>query len=144
MGYRTICVSLLLAILAGAGCGTAANLVKPFPDGGKTPFGGVTHDVGCIDSAANGESGYRTHPQWESEQYRQLACTVFWAADLPLTVVGDVVTWPYTASYSCVNQPVPVPPVIVQGSTPPVTQAMPTDQPQAPPLETLPEPRKVP
>ncbi len=36
---------------------------------------------------------------------------LFCTADLPFSFVGDVVTWPYTAAYSCINQPIPTPPV---------------------------------
>jgi uncharacterized protein YceK len=134
MAFRAICVALLLSSLPLAGCGTVANLVKPGPEwggGGKSPFGGVHHDVGCIETAANGDSGFRTHPKWESEQYQQVARTLFWAADLPFSLIGDVLTWPYTASYSFINQPIPVPPVIQAPDSPP-PQAAGLGRPQTP------------
>jgi hypothetical protein len=129
MAFRAICVALLLASLPSAGCGTVANLARSLPEeGGKSPFGGVRQDVSCIKKAANGESSFSTHPKSESEQHPQVARMLFCAADLPFSFLGDVVTWPYTKTYTYINQPIPTPPVI-QG--PPVTQAPPGAQ--APP-----------
>jgi hypothetical protein len=117
MTFRAICVALLLSSLLVAGCGTVANLFWLRPEeGGMSPFGGVRHDECCIKKASNGQCGSRTHPESESEQFRQATQRFLCAADLPLTLIGDVVTWPYTASYSFINQPIP---------TPPVTQAQP-------------------
>jgi hypothetical protein len=131
MTFRAIRVALLLSSLPIAGCGTVANLVGSRPEGGgKGPFGGVRQDVWCIKAAANGEFGFRKHPEPESEQYPQVALMLFCAADLPLTLVGDVVTWPYTATYSYINQPIPTPPVM-QAPPPPVTQAPPPPVTQA-------------
>jgi uncharacterized protein YceK len=144
MTFRTCCVSVLLTILPIAGCGTAANLVNSRPgEGGVSPFGGVRHDALCINKAANGEAALRAHPESESEHYRQLALMLCWAADLPFSLIGDVMTWPYTAAYTYINQPIPVPPVI-QPPTLPVTQASADGRAQTPPLETLPEPGKQP
>src|SRR5262249_22260412 len=107
MAFRAICVALLLSSLPMAGCGTAANLVRQKPgEGGVSPFGGVRQDVSCINKAANGELGFRTHHESESGQYAKLALMLFCAADLPFSFLGDVVTWPYTVSYSCINQPI--------------------------------------
>ncbi len=140
MAYRATGIALLLASLAMAGCGTVANLAEPFPEGGKSPFGGVRHDVACIQRAANEEFGVRTHPLSDTEQCRQVALMLFCAADLPFTLIGDVVTWPYAASYTCVNQPVPLPP-LVHAPSPPPTPVNVEGQPLAPPLETLPQPK---
>lgn len=113
MASRAICVALLLATLPAAGCGTAANLVRSRPEeGGKVPFGGVRQDVFCFKKAANGEYNFRTPPNSESAQYPRVALMLFCAADMPFSLIGDVVTWPYTASYSYINQPIPTPPVI--------------------------------
>jgi hypothetical protein len=156
MAYRAICVALLLASLPIAGCGTVANLVKQRPgEGGVSPFGGVRQDVSCIKKAANGEPAFGTHPKSESEKCLQVALMVFCAADLPLSLIGDVVTWPYTAAYSFINLPIPTPPVTqappILGPPvpqailgPPVPQAPAEVRPQTSPLETLPEPRKLP
>ncbi len=141
MAFRAIGVALLLSSLTIAGCGTVANVVKPGPAGGKTPFGGVRQDVGCIETAANGEDGFRTHPRWESEQYRQVALMLCCAADLPFSFIGDVVTWPYTASYTCINRPAPTPPVIL-GPPPPVQQATVEGPAPSAPSELLPAPGK--
>ncbi|MBX9623679.1 MAG: hypothetical protein K2X82_07680 [Gemmataceae bacterium] len=125
MAFRNIGVALALTALPAAGCGTAANLVRPGPEeGGKVPFGGVRHDIWCIRKAAGGDLGLRAHPRSESEQYPQAALMLFCAADLPLSLIGDVVTWPYVVAYSCINEPVP---------TPPVTLAPPEVRPQASP-----------
>jgi len=113
MGFRAICAALALSSLPTAGCGTVANLVGSHPEeGGKSPFGGVRQDVGCIQKASNGEYGFRTHHKSESEQYPQVALMVFCAVDLPFSLIGDVVTWPYTVAYSYINQPIPTPPVV--------------------------------
>src|ERR1700722_8617055 len=147
MAFRAICVSLLLSSLPIAGCGTVANLVSSRPeDGGKSPFGGVRQDVCCMEKAANGEYSFRADPK--PQQPPQVAQMLFSVADLPFSLIGDVVTWPYTAAYSCINQPIP---------TPPVTQApaqLPPPLPEAPdqekrpavkpePEPTLPPPRRV-
>ncbi len=126
MAFRAIRVALLLSSLPMAGCGTVANLARPGPAGGKIPFGGVRHDVSSINQTANRESGCTP------EQYRRVALRVFCAADLPLSFIGDVVTWPYTVTYSYINQPIPTPP-IRQAPPPPVTQTTSMDQPQTSP-----------
>jgi uncharacterized protein YceK len=143
MVFRASSMALLLACLPMAGCGTVANLVNQSPGaGGVIPFGGVQHDVACIEQAANSDSGLRLHPKSESEQYQQVAHMVFCAIDLPFSLVGDVVTWPYTASYTFINQPVPVPPVTPAPNPPPQT----TTQGRSPtyPMDTLPQPRTLP
>lgn len=118
MAFRAIRVALLLSILPAAGCGTVANLANQKPGaGGVTPFGGVRQDVACLQQAANGNFCLRGHPKSDSEQYPQRALLLFCAADLPLTLIGDLVTWPYAAAYTFINQPIP---------TPPVGQAIPT------------------
>jgi hypothetical protein len=72
--------------------------------------------VSCIKKAENGEFGFKTHSDSESEHYPQVALQLFCAADLPFSLIGDVVTWPYTAAYSFINQPIPTPPVTTQGT----------------------------
>ncbi len=144
MTARTIAVALLLAILPMAGCGTAANLVcLPPAEGGKSPFGGVRQDMWCIENAANGDFSCRACPESEPKQYPQVALLLFCAADLPFTLIGDVVTWPYAAAYSFINQPIPTPPVLGPPA-PPMLQAPVENGPQTPPAETLPEPKKQP
>ncbi len=141
MAIRTICVALLLSSLSLAGCGTIANLAKAPPDGGKSPFGGVRQDVNYIHNGTDAGPGCGTQP--EPEPYRQFALRLCGAVDLPFSFVGDVVTWPYTATYSFINQPVPVPPV-TQALGPPMTQAPGANRPPTSPLETLPQPRTQP
>lgn len=65
-----------------------------------------------MQKAANGESGCGECVRSESEQHRQAALMLLSAADLPFSFLGDVVTWPYTAAYSFINEPVPTPPVL--------------------------------
>jgi hypothetical protein len=138
MTFRAICVAVLLSSLPVVGCGTAANLVRSNPEtGGRSPFGGVRQDVSCIQQAASGELGSKTHPKSESEQYPQRALMLFCAADLPFSFFADILTWPYTVSYTFINQPIPIPPLTT--ANPPATQALPTlplTQPM--PLPTLP------
>jgi hypothetical protein len=123
MAFRAICVVLLLSSLPIAGCGTVANLAKQGPEEvvGMAPFGGVRQDVSCIKQAENGECGFWTKPKSEPSQHPQVALMLFYAADLPLSLIGDVVTWPYTATYAYINQPIPTPP-LTQAPPPPATQ----------------------
>jgi uncharacterized protein YceK len=132
MADRAMTIALLLSTLLITGCGTVANLVVVDPqEGGKTPFGGVKHDALCIHKA-----------QSESNEGRKIATTVVCAADMPFSFLGDVVTWPYTASYTFINQPVPVPPPLpVPFQTGP--QAATLGQPLANPTETLPVPKEI-
>lgn len=131
MAFRTICVVLLLCGPPIAGCGTAANLARQGPDeGGTSPFGGVRQDVSCIKKTANEECYCK--PYSKSEQYRQAALRLFWAADLPFSLIGDIVTWPYTATYSYINQPIPTPP-LRQAPPSPVTQTTAAGRPQTSP-----------
>ncbi len=118
MAFRAIPVALLVSILPIAGCGTVVNLVTPGPvQGGKTPFGGVSQDVQCIEKASAGEAVPERHP------CPAAAVVLGCAADLPFSFVGDLLTWPYTAGYTWINQPVPVPPVIQAPPGPPMIQA---------------------
>lgn len=138
MSFRAICVALLLSSLPIAGCGTVVNLSRSDPEGGgKTPFGGVRQDVSCIEKAASGEFGFKARREPEVEQHAQVALMLFCAADLPFSLIGDVVTWPYTAAYSCVNQPVPTPPVTLAPAPvlPPTAPLLPESKgPEATPL----------
>jgi uncharacterized protein YceK len=143
MAFRAIRVALLLSALVIAGCGTGVNLVRPGPAGGKVPFGGVSQDLDGFHKAADGNSCFGKHPKAGQEQQPQVAPLLFFAADLPFSFLGDVVTWPYTASYTFINQPIPVPPLILApDSLPP--QGTTNVQPQTYPAETLPTPRKLP
>lgn len=145
MSFRTTCVALLLASLPVAGCGTVTNLARQQPGaGGVAPFGGVRQDLSCIHKAADGEVGFKTHPKGESEQYPQRALMLFCAVDLPLSLIGDILTWPYTVTYTFINQPVPTPPVILPPYTVPpgpVPVPVPTI-PTTPPMPT-PNPPEV-
>lgn len=124
MAVRAIGVALLLASLPIAGCGTFANLARKGPEGGKSPFGGVRQDVCCLKKAENGELNSKIASRAASEQHPQVTRMLFYAADVPFSVIGDVVTWPYTATYSYINKPIP---------TPPFTQAEAEGRPQTSP-----------
>lgn len=128
MVFRAIRVALLLSILPTAGCGTVANLAQQKPDsGGVRPFGGVKHDLAGLQNTDSGDGSARLHSKSDSETYPpRTAMKIFCAVDLPFSLVGDVLTWPYTAVYSVVNEPVPTPPVVI------------TDPTAAPPLPALP------
>lgn len=143
MDFRAICVALLLSCLPIAGCGTAANLVRSQPgEGGKTPFGGVKHDLWCIKKASSGEFGDRTQPKSEPEQYPQVALTLLCAADLPFSFIGDVLTWPYTAAYTFINEPVPAPSVLPPQQIPVQTGMPPRTTSAQPWLPTQPTPNQ--
>jgi uncharacterized protein YceK len=156
MAFRISCVALLLSSLAVAGCGTVANVVGTRPeDGGKTPFGGVRQDVSCMKRAANGEFALRAHPRSDAEPYPQVALMLLCAADLPASLMADLVMWPYTMAYTFINQPVPTPPMTsappppaAAVPTPPGTQPMPLPMPlpvppwlQPAPLPAQPAPK---
>jgi uncharacterized protein YceK len=142
MATRAIGVALLLASLPSAGCGTVANLANSHPEqGGTTPFGGIRHDLWCLKNAANGQSGFQ--PLSAPQQCRQTARKAFWGADLPLSAIGDVVTWPYTKTYTYINQPTPVTPVTLAPIYP-AMQPLPERPPPPPPLEMLPQPKEAP
>jgi hypothetical protein len=115
-------------------------------EGGRSPFGGVRQDVSCIRKASNGDLAFGTHPKSGSEQHPQVALMLCCAADLPLSLIGDVVTWPYAAAYSFINGPVPTPPVTpTQPLPPPAATEVPAEvRPETAPLELLPEPRRLP
>lgn len=133
MAIRATWVALVISSLPLAGCGTVANLAHPGPVGvTKVPFGGVRKDVAGIEGAANGESCLWT--QTQPEQRPLVLPMLLFAADLPLSLIGDVVTWPYTAAYTFINEPVPVPlPVPPPPPPPPVLPAGAADGPAASP-----------
>jgi uncharacterized protein YceK len=132
MASRAVCVTLLLSSLAVAGCGTVANVARQQPGaGGVRPFGGVRQDVSCIRKGAGGDSGVGAHPNSESGDYPRAVLMLACAADLPLSLIGDIVTWPYAVAYTFINQPVPVPLVVV--ADPPVTEPTPVP-PMTPPM----------
>jgi uncharacterized protein YceK len=145
MAFRAICVALLLSSLPIAGCGTVANLARQGPEeeGGMSAFGGVRQDVSCIKKAENGECSFWTQPKSEPAQHPQVALMAFYAADLPLSLIGDVVTWPYVVTFSYINRPTPIPPM-TQVPTPPSTQAptpLATQAPTPPAAQATPEGR---
>ena len=138
MDFRAIGVAFLLASLPIAGCGTAANLVRSPQEDGKIPFGGVKQDVSCIQKASNGEVGFRKQPRSESEQYPQFAVMLFCAVDLPFSLIGDTLMWPYTAAFTYINQPIPTQTVTVSNT--PATLS----QPQTTTPVPLPKPMELP
>ena len=151
MTVRTIRVALLLALLPAAGCGTLSNLAQPSSEeGGRVPFGGVKRDIARLHKAG-AEPGRKP----ESEQYPAQVLTLLCALDLPFSLIGDVLTWPYTAPYAIVNAPVPAtpvvlaeaptaqPPAVVLPTVPPATKTMPIPTPPGPiPPDALPKAEK--
>ncbi len=121
MSCHAIRVAALLALLPLAGCGTVANLAGAGP-GKKVPFGGVRRDVQGVTEARGGAAPAAAGPGWEPKPH-QLVALILCAADLPLSLVGDVVTWPYTRTYSYINQPNDYPPL--QVAPPPAAPALP-------------------
>ena len=111
MAFRTLSVAWLLSSLSITGCGTVANLAKPGPEeGGKTPFGGVQHDVACLKAAEDGEGGLTAHPKSGPGQHPQVALAIFYAADLPLCLVPfSVPSWRRGGCGSSLDGGCPVP-----------------------------------
>ncbi len=110
MASRAACFVVLLGGLAAGGCGTVANLAQPGAGGGgKVPFGGIQHDLYGVQGAHE-ESAPDSLPG--SGPPPRLGKGLVCAVDLPFSLVGDLVTWPYTAAYTFINAPVPVPPFL--------------------------------
>jgi hypothetical protein len=120
---------VLLSSLLIAGCGTVANLVKPGPEDGKVPFGGVREDEWWIEKAAAGEFGCGKDTSSKPGSHPQLAIALLCAADWPFSFLGDVLTWPYTAAYTFINQPTPVVPVILATTEIPPPPPLPQPEP---------------
>lgn len=132
MDVRAIYVALFLASLPVAGCGTVMNLANSRPqEGGRAPFGGVHRDLSAMNSAGSDSSGAACAKSTSVQFPHVILC----AADLPFSFVGDVVTWPYTAAFTYINQPVPAPLV---------TPAPMAITPQTSPSEVLPTPKSLP
>jgi uncharacterized protein YceK len=130
MRLRAICVALLLP---AAGCGTVANQVHMQRDGGAAGFGGVHRDLDRLAKAdeAHADTGHK----------------LLAVADLPFSLVGDIVMWPYTKLFTHVNRDVPTDlmsaapaPAVHGGAMPAPT--IPTVP--APMLPTAPPPQPLP
>src|SRR5947209_2217350 len=105
MAVRALSLVLLVCSLIVAGCGTVINLARSRPEeGGRIPFGGVRHDVASLQSSANRDASPGTNTP--STSHAHVAVMLLCAADLPFSAVGDLVTWPYTAAFTFINQPV--------------------------------------
>jgi uncharacterized protein YceK len=129
MTVRVMCGALLLAALPAAGCGTVANLAHTkVEEGGRAPFGGVKRDLAVLHAEPGGPG--------EALRYPHHVATALCAADLPLSLVGDVVTWPYAKVYTAVNAPVAASPVVI-------ADAGAGRSPAPAPLPVLPPPRVV-
>lgn len=102
MSCRAIRTTLFLLTLPAAGCGTVANLAGTGP-GKKVPFGGTQHDLACLRRATAGDdAGLGLHaPDGTPARAGEV---LLWTADLPLSLVADLVAWPYTRAYTCINQ----------------------------------------
>ncbi|MFO0796582.1 MAG: hypothetical protein U0804_03840 [Gemmataceae bacterium] len=124
MTSRAVCVALLLSALSATGCGTVANLAGAGP-GAKAPFGGVAHDVRCLNGASAGHSGVGPL-EADGMTGPRVGSMILCAADLPLSLVGDALTWPYTRAYTCVNEPTDLPPILV---APPPAEVQPRPTP---------------
>ncbi len=126
MTARAIRVALLFAVVSSAGCGTAGNLVGAGP-GKKVPFGGVKRDLQCLTEVRDGDVALRTGQEWEPSRHEHHLMMVLCAADLPFSLLGDVISWPYTRVYSCINEPTDYPPI--QIATPTTSSSLPTAAP---------------
>src|SRR5262249_2075224 len=96
--------------------------------------GGVRYDVSRVQQANADAEARRTS---DPGGFTRAALALPWAVDVPLSVVGDVVTWPYTAAYTCINAPVPgptffpAPPPVVPPPLPAPAEAQPQASPPA-------------
>lgn len=163
MSSRVMCVAVLLAAVPAVGCGTVSNLARTDPaTNGKVPFGGVKQDLAGIQDVTTAEPSFAIHPKARAENHPHWAVALFCAADLPFSLVGDFVTWPYVWAYSVVNKPVPVPPIVIADPAPvpppaalppvPATKPMPLPTPPVPlpkgdgpaDPERLPKPARLP
>lgn len=111
VGYVT-----LSTIVATAGCGTMANLDgRPLPTAGfegretTTPFGGVRRDIAWMKAG-------------------QAPANLKYAADLPLSAIGDLVTLPKTVIGTHSDKLLDDPGVVQAGS-PYASQARPAASP---------------
>lgn len=112
MSYRMLGMALVLTSLSTVGCGTAVNLVRHGSEGGKVPFGGVQHDLdtfhetqAAAPTTAMGDTTTLTH-------FVNLGRRIFFVVDLPLSLIADTITWPYTSAYTFINEPVALPPIL--------------------------------
>ncbi|WP_168219484.1 hypothetical protein [Limnoglobus roseus] len=113
-------------------------MVTHGPDGeGKIPFGGVKHDMAFVREGIGGGAGKAHHPAGSGQSPGTLAAFVC-AADLPFSLVGDIVTWPYTKAYTRINEPIPYPPVTMSALPP--LQGIPIPPPPAPDTKSAPVP----
>jgi uncharacterized protein YceK len=124
MAHRTAWVTLITTLmLLNAGCGTVGNVVSDAP---PKPYGGVLRD--CEKIAGLGE------PQRNPNAPGLLGDTLLLrsldsagtfllvAIDLPLSVIGDTLTLPYTLNYP---DPRMLPPA--QRTNPPTDTSAPDD-----------------
>jgi uncharacterized protein YceK len=129
MAVRAIAFGVLLSSVAATGCGTVTNLVGCRPEvESKTPFGGVHQDVYCLKAAADGQYG-KADQKPPADPRPQLGLVLLFAADLPLSAVADLLMWPYTCSYTLINEPVPTPPMILATTESPRQPFTPNDGP---------------
>ena len=86
-----------LALLNG-GCGTAVNTLwlAPF-EGGQRVYGGVRADLDVMRRTVAGESDITVSgEQVKATSREQIRSILFLTLDLPLSVIGDTLTLPYT------------------------------------------------
>lgn len=143
MNIRAIGAAVLLSTLPAAGCGTVTNLARTNTEtGGRVPFGGVKQDLACLQSASDEHTGIRRHSTSESEPYPRAMLACFCAIDLPFSLVGDLVTWPYTWGYTVVNEPIPTTPITFADG--PAAVPAPLPVPPAPKSMPVPVPPPLP
>lgn len=139
MTARISRAAALLALLPLAGCGTVANLTPPNPDAARVPFGGVKHDLAGLRGAAHGAPGCEACAGKGGPQYPHTALAALCAADLPFSLVGDLVTWPYIRVYNVVNAPVPTAPLTFADPGAIPARPVPPTPPKQMPLPVPPE-----
>ncbi|QEL16766.1 YceK/YidQ family lipoprotein [Limnoglobus roseus] len=100
MTNRQVRAALLLSCFSTAGCGTIANVATRGPEhGGMIPFGGVKQDLTFITSDSNLNINQKAPPGTYASRLSIILTTL----DLPLSLVGDIVTWPFVELYALSN-----------------------------------------
>jgi len=95
MHRRLLLAGLVTATLINSGCGTVCNLVLPINE--EKTFGGIRADMDVIvkvtDDKPSG-SGPLTSSGGQGDATLAVALMVLPFLDLPLSFVGDVITYP--------------------------------------------------
>jgi uncharacterized protein YceK len=88
-------IAILVTSLLASGCGTVVNLVRPNDE--PKAFGGIRFDIEQIDKLVSDGPADANGPLTSSGTGAALGALIFLAApfaDLPLSLLGDTLTYP--------------------------------------------------